>query len=512
MQNIFHVYERYFAFNTGFFGFKLNNILRQVVKSVEKFDDKNLKLILNSLDEGIHIVDQEGYTIFYNKKVSEIDGLDPEEVLGKNVFEAYPSLTLETSTLMRTLKEMKAINNYQQTFINCRGKKITTINSTIPLNFENGETGAMEISRDITQLKELINNISNLRTNINKNNKKKRNFRQKHNNNTSYSFKDIVGESLVMQEALKLAIKAAGSDSSVLLTGETGTGKELFAQGIHNAGRRNNKPFVAQNCAALPKDLLEGLLFGTEKGGFTGARSRAGLFEQADGGTILLDEINSMDMALQAKLLRVLQENKVRRIGGQKEIDIDVRIIATMNEIAELALAENKLREDLFYRLSVVYIEIPPLRKRAGDIKLLTKHFINIYNKKFSKSVKGIRAEMKKVFNNYDWPGNVRELQHIIESSFNMLQDENKLGIETLPGYIKGRMQKKENSKDNIGLDLSDDKLPALEEVLENIESSLIKTALKRTDGNISSAARKLKISRQSLQYKLKKYNLQVNP
>ncbi|AZO95953.1 sigma 54-interacting transcriptional regulator [Halocella sp. SP3-1] len=475
-----------------------------------QFDDKNLRFILNSLDEGIHIVNQEGYTIFYNRKVSEIDGLDPEEVLGKNVFETYPSLTLETSTLMKTLKEKKGISNYQQTFINCRGKKITTINSTIPLNFENGETGAMEVSRDITQLKELVNNINALRTDIIKKRQKKKSISQKSSNSTSYSFKDIVGKSKTIQKALQMAIKAADSDSSVLLAGETGTGKELFAQGIHTASRRNSRPFIAQNCAALPKDLLEGLLFGTEKGGFTGARSRTGLFEDADGGSILLDEINAMDPALQAKLLRVLQEKKVRRIGGQKEIDIDVRIIATINESAEKTLKENKLREDLFYRLSVVYIEIPPLREREGDIQLLTEHFINKYNKKFSRSIKGITVEMGKVFNNYNWPGNVRELQHVIESSFNILQNANKLGVNAIPQYIKGRMEKKANLKDDLGLLISGNKVPPLEETLENIEANLIQMALKRTAGNISAAARELKISRQSLQYKIKKYDLTI--
>lgn len=475
-----------------------------------QFDDKNLRFILNSLDEGIHIVNQEGYTIFYNRKVSEIDGLDPEEVLGKNVFETYPSLTLETSTLMKTLKEKKGISNYQQTFINCRGKKITTINSTVPLNFDNGETGAMEVSRDITQLKQLVNNINDLRTDIIKECQKKKSISQKSSNSTSYSFKDIVGESKTIQKALQVAIKAAVSDSSILLAGETGTGKELFAQGIHTASRRNNGPFIAQNCAALPKDLLEGLLFGTEKGGFTGAKNRAGLFEEADGGSILLDEVNAMDPALQAKLLRVLQEKKVRRIGGQKEIEIDVRIIATINEPAEKTLKENKLREDLFYRLSVVYIEIPPLYKRKGDIQLLTEHFINNYNKKFSRSIKGITKEMEKVFNNYDWPGNVRELQHVIESSFNILQNENKLGVDIIPQYIKRRMKKKADFKDDIGLLISGNKLLPLEDTLENVEMNLIQMALKKTRGNISAAARELKISRQSLQYKIKKYNLTI--
>src|SRR6056297_676485 len=470
---------------------------------IEKFvNNKNLNMILDSLDEGIHIVDREGTTIAYNKKVSEIDGLEPEEVIGKNLFEVYPSLTLETSTLMQTIKTGESIEKTQQTFINTKGKRITTVNKTVPLKLSTGEMGAMEISRDITLLEELVENVSEQKSKNEKTQIKK-------DNNTTYTFKDIIGEDEVFKITLREAMRAAGSDSSVLLYGETGTGKELFAQSIHNASKRSDKPFIAQNCAALPKDLLEGLLFGTQKGGFTGAKSRAGLFEQANGGTILLDEINSMDLSLQAKLLRVLQEKKVRRVGGQKEIDIDVRIIATMNEIAELALAENKLREDLFYRLSVVYIEIPPLRKREEDISVLVDYFLEKYNQKFSKNIKEIDEKVINTFLNYSWPGNVRELQHVIESAFNMVQNENKITHEILPRYIRERLNNIDLSP--VGLDcnsIKEDELPPLEEVMENLEVKLIKKSLERAEGNISEAARNLSISRQSLQYKIKKYNI----
>ncbi len=465
--------------------------------------EENLKLILNALDEGIHIVDEDGRTVFYNKKVSEIDGLEQDEVLGENIFQAYPSLTFETSTLLQTLKKGEPIDNIQQSFINNKGKKITTINKTVPIKFSDGRIGAMEISRDITQLENLVDNINHLRGKMVNNSKKSRK-----EPGAFFRFKDIIGEDKRFCESLKDAMRAAGSKSSVLLAGETGTGKELFAQGIHNAGSRSQNPFIAQNCAALPKDLLEGILFGTEKGGFTGAKKRPGLFEQADGGTILLDEINSMDLALQAKLLRVLQDNKIRRIGGQKEIDVDVRIIATMNTHPDRALKENLLREDLFYRLSVVYIEIPPLRERKGDISLLTDYFIKIYNKNFSKSIKGIDSELNRIFKVYDWPGNVRELQHVIESAFNMLQNEELIKFRNLPSYIKDRLGKADRSNNIVDLNLSGEELPSLDEVLERIEFDLLKRALQMTGGNISAAARKLSISRQSLQYKMRKFGI----
>ena len=480
---------------------------------IDKFvNNKNLNMILDSLDEGIHIVDGEGTTIAYNKKVSEIDGLDPEEVIGKNLFEIYPSLTLETSTLMQTIKTGKSIEKTQQTFINTKGKKITTVNTTVPLTLSNGEQGAMEISRDITLLEELSENVNDLRAKINIGEKpdKDKSATKTEDNNTNYSFKDIIGEDDEFKNTLREAMKAAGSDSSVLLYGETGTGKELFAQSIHNASQRSNKPFIAQNCAALPKDLLEGLLFGTQKGSFTGAKSRPGLFEQANGGTILLDEINSMDLSLQAKLLRVLQEKKVRRVGGRKEKDIDVRVITTMNTHPDKALADNHLREDLFYRLSVVYIEIPPLRKREEDISVLVDYFIKKYNQKFSKNIKEVEEKVINTFLSYDWPGNVRELQHVIESAFNMLQNESKITYTDLPKYIKERLNNIDLS--SVGLkckSINGDGLPPLEEVMEKLEIKLIKKSLERSNGNISEAARNLSISRQSLQYKIKKYNIQ---
>ncbi len=473
--------------------------------------EENLYLILNNLDEGIHIVNREGKTIVYNTRVSQIDGLTPEEVLGKNIFKVYPSLTLETSTLMQTLKTGKTVNDFQQTFINNRGEKITTVNKTVPIKFKNGEIGAMEISRDITQLENLVNIIGDLETNLtNKEIINDTKLNKKNKGNTTYSFRDIIRKCPQFKNVLEDAIKAAGSDSSVLIYGETGTGKELFAQSIHSASKRGNKPFVAQNCAALPGNLLEGLLFGTEKGGFTGAKNRPGLFEQAEGGTVLLDEINSMDLALQAKLLRVLQENKVRRVGGQKEIPVDIRIISTMNKHPDQAFAGNELRKDLFYRLNVIFLNIPPLRERKDDIELLTNYFINDYNNKFNKSIKGLNKDVCKYFREYRWPGNVRELQHIIECVFNMIQNNDIIRFEDLPGYFKERLRSNETSFDFINQTFENKKLPALDDVLNGLELKLIKKALKQTGGNISAAARKLSISRQSLQYKINKYEIQI--
>jgi len=477
-------------------------------------DKESLCKLFNNLNEGIHIVDQRGNTILYNKKASEIDGLKPEEVLGKNIFEVFPSLTLETSTLMKTLKDKKSYFNHKQTIINYRGKKITTINHTLAIVFSDSSVGAVEISKDITQTEQLVDNITNLREKlqVNKNDVKVDND-IKRDNNTNYQFSDIIGQNSNFNKVLSNAMKSAQSDSSVLIYGETGTGKELFAQSIHNASRRRKNDFIAQNCAALPKDLLESLLFGTEKGSFTGARSKPGLFEMADGGTILLDEINSMDLALQAKLLRVLQDGRVRRIGGQKEKKVDVRIIPTMNVHPDKAFELNDLREDLYYRLNVVHIKLPPLRNRKDDILLLTDYFIKNYNKKFNKEIIGISSDLKEIFLNYNWPGNIRELKHVIESAYNVKQLGDTLELGDLPGYINERLSQDQKRKSNFGFSkqiIEKDQLPALDIFLEDIELKLIKKALNKTGFNISAAARKLDISRQSLQYKLKKYEIRL--
>ena len=241
-----------------------------------------------------------------------------------------------------------------QTYYNNKGQRITTLNSTIPL--WNGEEfiGVLEVAKDVTRLEDLALKVVDLQQRLYKRNK------GMEEQATLYNFKDIVGNSPALRQPLEIARRAARTSSPVLIYGETGTGKELVAQSIHQLSGRRNKPFIAQNCAALPGTLLEGILFGTVKGSFTGAIDRPGLIEQADGGTLLLDEINSMDIDLQAKLLRVLQEHKVRRVGGLKEIKVDVRIIATTNTQPKVAVSQGSIRQDLYYRLAVVIINLPP--------------------------------------------------------------------------------------------------------------------------------------------------------
>ncbi len=477
-------------------------------------DEAAWNQVLSSLDEGVHVVDEHGRTLLYNDTASSLDGLEPEEVVGRNIFTVFPSLTLENSTLMRTVQSGEPLENVLQSFINRRGEEITTVNSTVPLELSDGSRGALEISRDITLLQELVDDVSNLRRCLGEHRVRSGavpgsdQAEERIENNTSYTFSDLKGRDEKFRAVIEEAIRAASSDSTVMIRGETGTGKELVAQGIHNASPRSDSPFIAQNCAALPRDLLEGLLFGTEEGGFTGARSRPGLFEQACGGTILLDEIDALDYDLQAKLLRVVQESRVRRIGSQEEKKVDVRILATMNSEPEQAFAEERLREDLYYRLAVVSLKLPPLRRRRDDIPLLIDHFVNTFNAEFDRRLAGFSPGLRERLKNHHWPGNVRELKHFVEACFNLCRGEKGITWQNLPHQLREKLEQDEEEMPAWREQIDRDELPPLQEFLAGIERDLIAEALSREEGNISAAARELEISRQSLQYKLDKYDL----
>ena len=267
---------------------------------------------------------------------------------------------------------------------------------------------AIEVAKDITDIRRMSDTLLELQK------EKTTPPEQRKNTIKRYTFDDIHGKNEDFQIALNRARKAAETDASVFIYGETGTGKELFAQSIHYGGKRHNKPFLAQNCAAIPESLLEGLLFGTSKGSFTGAVDREGLFEQANGGTLLLDEISAMPYDLQSKLLRVLQESYIRRVGGMKDIPINVRIIATVNEPPEDLIAQGKLRSDLYYRLNVVNLQIPALRERLDDVQVLAESFLEKFNKRYNKEMWMISDGALKKLKSHDYPGNVRELQNIM--------------------------------------------------------------------------------------------------
>ncbi len=450
--------------------------------------------LINLIDEGVYIVDQEGKGIFYNHTMAELEKVNVEDVLGKTFHEAFPDFNLDESTLFKALKKKISTVRQQQTYKNLYGKEITTINSTIPVIVGGETVAAIELAKDITDIRQMSDKLMELGGG----GQPEREERQAAIRR--YSFEDIWGQNPGFVEVVDRAKRAASVDASVLIFGETGTGKELFAQSIHYGGDRRNKPFLAQNCAAIPEPLLEGMLFGTAKGGFTGAVDRAGLFEQANGGTLLLDEISAMPYDLQSKLLRVLQENYIRRIGGTKDIPVDVRIIATVNESPEDLMAHGKLRKDLYYRLNIVNISIPPLRERPGDVTVLAERFLEKHNKRFNKELWMISDAAAKRLRSYEYPGNVRELENIIEQAVAMADREHVLSEKLLnmPGTAKKSRQSAPKYDAQIPLD----------QYLDAIERQVIKEAMINANGNISKAAETLQIKRQTLQHKLKKYHI----
>jgi DNA-binding NtrC family response regulator len=325
---------------------------------------------------------------------------------------------------------------------------------------------------------------------------------------SQFSFDQIVGDSPGMREMFALARKVAESEvSSVLLQGESGTGKDLVAKAIHYSSRRADGPFVAINCAAIPATLMESELFGYEKGAFTDAKARKeGLLEQAERGTLFLDEIGELELSLQAKLLRVLEEGAFRRVGGLKDIPLDVRVIAASNRDLKGESEKGQFRLDLYYRLSIIQIDIPPLRDRGEDIVKLADHYIAYFNDRLRKRVRGLSPPVADVFRHYSWPGNVRELRNVIERVM-ILEDGDLITMTYLPRdlciNVPSRLQTEVAADRQTGDHPF--QLPSAGIALEEVEMSLVKQALERSGGNQTRAAELLGISRDQLRYRLKK-------
>ena len=320
-----------------------------------------------------------------------------------------------------------------------------------------------------------------------------------------FNFDQIIGDSVPMREMLALAHKVAESEvSSVLLQGESGTGKDLVVKAIHYHSSRADHPFVAINCAALPGTLIESELFGYEKGAFTDAKARKeGLFEQAEGGTLFLDEIGELELSLQAKLLRVLEEGSFRRVGGLKDLPLDVRVIAASNRDLKHESETGRFRADLFYRLSVIQIDIPPLRERGADIALLAEHYLATFRTRLRKNINRISPEAIATFSRYEWPGNVRELRNVIERAM-ILEDGDQITAKYLPRGLTGDFRPGTESSANAGR--SDHfRLPSEGISLDAVEMSLVQQALERSGGNQTKAAELLDISRDQLRYRMKK-------
>ena len=475
--------------------------------------------VFDGFSEGVIIVDGSGTIIYYNTTMAAIDELAPNEVLGMKVLDVY-ELSEENSMIMQCLKTAEPITDRPLLYRTRRGKVANTIHTVFPLFKRNRMEGAICLVREYNVLEETISAISIPRS------------KRLQPNDTRFDFDAIIGNSIEFLRAVNTARRAAATPSPVMLYGETGTGKELFAQAIHNQSVRKSSCYTAVNCAAIPEHLLEGLLFGTTSGAFTGARNKQGLFERASGGTIFLDEINSMAANLQAKILRVIQERKVRRLGSLQEIEINIKIISSVNQEPHLAIAENALRPDLFYRLGVVFIRIPPLRERKEDIVLLARHFLAKHSEALNRKVTDISDDVLELFHEYDWPGNVRELEHVIEGAINLVATSRTLERRHLQSHLitwhrlRGVGQEapasalrsghgefvKEPARHPGGLwssgRSSEMEAKGLLVTQADHEKKVVTRALTASSGNITRAAASIGISRQLLTHKMKKYHI----
>lgn len=426
------------------------------------------------------IVDEKGEVIYFTENNLPVYDLNQEDIMGTNIGSVYKNLNENNSSLIDAIKSGHSISNLKQGLETRKHKVVNQVGNTYPL-IENGKViGAIEFSSIVSE--KIINHP------YSKNLKRL----QYQTNGTRYEIDSIITRNEKMRELKQKIKRVSNTNSNVMIYGKTGTGKELVAQSIHNESERKYRPFVSQNCGAIPASLMESILFGTEAGGFTDAKDKPGLFELASGGTLFLDEINSLDLNGQVKLLKALEERRIRRVGGLKEIPIDVRVIVATNEEPEKLLEENIMRSDLYYRLSVVQLRIPELKDRKDDIEYLANYFIEKYNEEFKTKVGYLDSELLEIFKNYSWPGNVRELKNIIESSFNLLEG-NRITSSDLPENIVKYSGKKAEFQ-------------GLKDYLDEHEKKIILSAYEDNEKKLTATANTLKISKQLLRYKLDKY------
>lgn len=463
---------------------------------LDDLDTREYLTLFDNFSDGVMATDVDGIIVYYNDAMSRIDELKKENVLSRKVTDIY-ALDNTTSIIMQCLSSRSPILDRPIYYRTCMGKFANTIHNVIPIFNKNRLIGAICFVRDYQSM---VATISAMPLPA-----KEEKF-----DITSISFDRIIGENPAFKDAIHSARMASGTPSPVMVLGETGTGKELFARAIHNHSSRHARKFTPVNCAAIPENLLEGILFGTSKGAFTGAVDKAGLFETTNKGTIFLDEVNSMPVGLQAKILRSIQEERVRRVGAPKEIEIDLKIISSVNQDPHISISDGTLRSDLFYRLGVVFIHIVPLRERLDDLERLVAHFIKKHNKVMYKRVKRISDKVLELFNHYEWPGNVRELEHVIEGAMNIIGTKDVIRIEHLQTHfsnwsVKPKSPRFKKRREDATFEKSTDSLPA--QKIQH-EENILKNRLAECEGNITKTARALGISRQLLYYKLKKFNI----
>ncbi|SCG81850.1 Signal-transduction and transcriptional-control protein [Proteiniborus sp. DW1] len=456
--------------------------LKKLAQSLDVMKD-----ILDHEYQGMVLVDTEGKILKFNYE--KLMGIKEKDVIGRHVDEVIDNTRLPI--VIKTGK--KEINDIQK----IQGKDM--IATRIPVVKDGKVIGAIGsvVFKDVRELKPLIQRIETFEKTFNK---YKGEIKKMHE--ATYSFDHIITQSKRMNHLKEVAKRAAESNSTVLIQGESGTGKEYFAHGIHKASHRRYGAFVRINCAAIPKELLEAELFGYEEGAFTGAKKegKLGKLEIANGGTVLLDEIGTMPLEMQAKLLRVLEEREFERIGGTERIGLDIRVIASTNEELEEAIVKGKFRQDLYYRLNVIRINVPPLRERLDDIPLLTRHMIKDLSNRIGVDSKEIAPETMDILQSYSWPGNVRELRNVLESALNLVKGK-VIYPEHLPEHmVQHSCKEKINAEEGL----------LLKDIVAQAEIKAIKEALRKAKGSRTEAAKMLGIHRTALYKKLGAYGLDI--
>ena len=452
--------------------------------------------ILNHSMEGVLITNMDEEVVWLNNAVCQMEDLNLEHCKGLKEQELWPNL--KPPSCHYSVKTGKQSPESFLQFFNRQGEKLDMLSTTYPFYSEGKQKFVYSMGYYLGYSDNRVKKIYEFRQN---NNGKKQQF----DNETSYTFDDITGNSAALTATLDIARKVALRNTPVMIYGQTGTGKELFAQGIHNASAFKNGKFIAVNCASIPDNLMETTLFGVEKGAYTGAEKKEGLLAAAEGGSLFLDEINSMPLSIQGKLLRILQENKYSPVGSTKIYHSNCRIISASNQTPEF-LSENKiLRQDLFFRLAVITIEIPTLTQRTMDIPRLVDHFIHELNTENDLHIVGVDPDCNTIFQHYSWPGNVRELRHVIEYMMNVTDQKKTLSVYDLPPYLlkkysSGTMQKPMYSR----------ALP-LKESLRNMEKSIITNALLRNRGNMSATSKELGIHREALYKRISRLDINLD-
>lgn len=506
------------------------------LEAILKMTEDDSLFFLPFFDElplGVMIIDASGTTLYCNKAQLEMEGVAARDVIGLPLVETYGAGSRGTSIMLYCLSTQRPVLNRWQVYQSPNQRTIRAMCHAVPLFRQGRLAGCIALSKHYPD-SDMYADYSSASAEVSGDSPE------------TFRFAHLIGRNKTFRQAMEVAKAASAAPMPVLIHGETGVGKELFARGIHNASARGRKAFVAVNCAAIPESLFESLMFGVSQGAFTGAIQKAGFFEEAEGGTIFLDELDSMPLALQSKLLRVIQEKSARRLGSKKDQAVDVKVISAMGLNPLEAIERGRLRSDLYFRLGALQISIPPLRERLDDLEILTAHFIAKHAATLNKQIQRSSQSLIDLFAGYGWPGNVRELEHTITGAMVMAGPRRQtLGPDLLPEYFRNiifrrrqdappQEEKRPGPAPGSGKYSADQSAVPPRAPLDGppwetrppsgppdggpevdlaaagqeYEKTIIQRKLAQSFGNVSLAARLLKLSPQSLTYKMKKYGL----